>query len=84
MEGLCRSCAWFNHTQFGNGYSRDYCTDMGMELKSYAVKCRSYSDGRKKDFERMAWILEKKTKIGFDGPVFELKPPNHREESPFQ
>lgn len=85
---ICRSCKHIRRTNMigveSHAYGQVkkhgtlYCDGFYMEIIEEATECSKFeildSTGLK-DMREMAFILEKRTKIGFDKPVFEFKKP---------
>lgn len=78
---LCRSCRNYetaNYSSASRPNGRAYCKKFYETLTREATFCESYDDRRTphiNDMYRMAWILEKKNMVGFEGPVSEFNKP---------
>lgn len=72
---LCLTCRNYEYAEFKNGKTRSFCAAFNTRITSGATRCRSYTDRERYEYENMAWVLEKKVKVGFDEPVMEFNKP---------
>lgn len=79
---LCKTCLSFTYVRFTNNKEYAYCSEMGERVSAPVVKCNAYHDKSRGMLEKMAWILEKKNKIGIDTTVFEFEKPKSGQEGP--
>ena len=88
-QPLCRSCKHARRSNmigvethsFGRIKKQGtfYCDNFYMEIIEEATECGKWEIQDSigiRDMREMAFILEKKIKIGFDQPVYEFKKPD--------
>lgn len=85
---LCRSCKYARRSDVVGfeahnwGYVKKtgtfFCTEFYLEIKDEATQCSRFEFHESismRDMKEMAYILEKKNKVGFENPVFEFVKP---------
>ena len=90
-EPLCRTCRHFQFSNVGHTdhhlrhsikkNQRAYCKEFYVDIEKEATYCDKYDDKRNPELDMMVksgWILEKKTKIGFEHPCFEFIKPEKK------
>ena len=82
-QGICSSCKHLERTKFRSGNVRMQCSWFGFKLVSEAEECTEYLPAavtRVEDMRHMAWILEKKKKLGFEFEISEFVRPSKGSE----
>ena len=85
---LCRTCRHarsnnagyteFNGKEVKRRIGKYYCREFYFDIEHEATECSGYDDKRVPDIrtlEKMAYIMEKKVRIGFENPIFEFIKP---------